>query len=242
MRKTLSMAAPDLTAPPIPAHTEPTWFLDSESDEVRDFATAACLQLSDEQLEDPTSIAVALFHKVRDGIRYNPYVLTHSAEDFRASTVAGTDENWCTPKAVLLTAAARHMNIPARLGFADVMNHLTTEKLSAQMGTDVFAWHGYSELWLGERWFKVSSAFNIEMCERFGVKTLDFDGTEDALMHPFDAEGRKHMEYVIQRGSFDDLPLEEILATFRQIYPGWSTVLDTDDDAFSPSKPAADDE
>ena len=38
------------------------------------------------------------------------------------------------------------------------------------MGTDVFAWHGYSELLLGDRWFKLSTAFNIELCERFGTK------------------------------------------------------------------------
>ena len=100
------------------------------------------------------------------------------------------------------------------MGFADVRNHLTSEKLSAQMGTDLFAWHGYSELLLDDRWFKLSTAFNIELCERFGVKTLDFDGTDDALMHPFDVAGNRHMEYVNQRGSFDDLPLDRILADF----------------------------
>ena len=109
---------------------------------------------------------------------------------------------------MLLTAAARRCGIPARLGFADVRNHLTSEKLSAQMGTDLFAWHGYSELLIGDRWFKLSTAFNIELCDRFGVKTLDFDGTDDALMHPFDMAGNRHMEYVNQRGSFDDLPLD----------------------------------
>jgi hypothetical protein len=31
------------------------------------------------------------------------------------------------------------------------------------------------------------------------------------------------MEYVRQRGSFDDLPLEEIFATFAEIYPAPST-------------------
>jgi len=45
----------------------------------------------------------------------------------------------------------------------------------------------------------------------------------DALMHPFDEAGNRHMEYVRQRGSFDDLPLEEIFATFAEIYPAPST-------------------
>ena len=89
------------------------------------------------------------------------------------------------------------------------------------MGTDVFVWHGYSELLLGDRWFKLSTAFNVELCERFGVKALEFDGTDDALMHPFDQAGNRHMEYISQRGSFDDLPLDQILADFREFYPSW---------------------
>ncbi len=74
------------------------------------------------------------------------------------------------------------------------------------MGTDVFMWHGYAELHLDGRWFKLSSAFNLEMCERFGVGVLSFDGTDDALMHPYDSTGRRHMEYLRSHGSFDDLP------------------------------------
>jgi transglutaminase-like putative cysteine protease len=127
------------------------------------------------------------------------------------------------PKSVLLVALARHRGIPARLGFADVRNHLSSERLTARMGTDLFAWHGYAELLLpttagSRRWSKVSSAFNIELCERFGVKVLEFDGTGDALMHPYDAAGNRHMEYVRQRGSFDDLPLDAMVADFREIY------------------------
>jgi hypothetical protein len=29
------------------------------------------------------------------------------------------------------------------------------------------------------------------------------------------------MEYIKQRGSFDDLPLDEIQRDFREFYPGW---------------------
>ncbi len=192
---------------------QPTWFIDSDSPEVEDFSAQVVGSSN-----DPTEIAVALFLAVRDGFRYDPYGLSTDPNSYRASAVAGSESNWCTPKAVLLTAAARHCGIPARLGFADVKNHLTTQKLSARMGTDLFAWHGYSELLLNDRWFKVSSAFNIELCERFGVKVLDFDGSDDALMHAYDTSGNKHMEYVRQRGSFDDLPLDEILADFREIY------------------------
>lgn len=208
--------------------SEPSWYIDSESPEVAEFVQRALADdPSDSSVgspaDDETGVAVALFHAVRDGIRYDPYGISDDPESYRASSVATSSSNWCVPKAVLLTAAARHVGIPARLGFADVRNHLTSEKLTATMGTDLFAWHGFSELLLGDRWFKVSSAFNIELCERVGAKVLEFDGTDDALMHPFDEAGQRHMEYVAQRGSFDDLPLEQILADFAEIYPGLVT-------------------
>jgi transglutaminase-like putative cysteine protease len=165
---------------------------------------------------------------VRDGIRYDPYAVSRAPEDFRASAVVRSTSNWCVPKAVLYTAALRHAGIPARLAFADVRNHLTTDKLSAAMGTDVFAWHGYTEVYLDGRWLKASTAFNIELCQRFHVKVLDFDGTHDALMHPFDEAGNRHMEYLRQRGSYDDLPLDEIFATFAEIYPDTLTGQEPD--------------
>ena len=198
-----------------------TWFLDHEDQTVQDFAHDAIGGAT-----HPTDRAIALFHRVRDGIRYDPYGISYEPEAFRASAVVGAPTNWCVPKSVLLTASARQLGIPARLGFADVRNHLTSDKLSAKMGTDLFAWHGYSELLLPDpaagadtrRWFKLSSAFNIELCERFGVKVLEFDGTADALMHPYDEAGNRHMEYVRQRGSFDDLPLDLIKHDFAEIY------------------------
>lgn len=210
-----------------PAWLAPTWFVDSDSDAVGEF-----VERSVGDATAPRQRAVRLFHAVRDGFRYDPYNTSHEPDAFRASAVTRTTANWCVPKSVLLTAAARRAGIPARLGFADVRNHLSSEKLTAQMGTDVFLWHGYSALLLDGRWFKVSSAFNIEMCRRFGVKALEFDGTDDALMHAFDESGNRHMEYVNDRGVHDDLPLAEILATFAERYPHFGAEAGADDDAF----------
>jgi transglutaminase-like putative cysteine protease len=199
-----------------PRWLTPTWFIDSDSEAVARFADTVA---ADEA--DPVTVASRLFHAVRDGIRYDPYAMTPEPASYRASTVAASERNWCIPKSVLFVAAARHRGIPARLGFADVRNHLTSEKLSQSMGTDLFAWHGYAELLLNGRWVKLSTAFNIELCERFGVKVLEFDAENGALMHPFDVRGNRHMEYVRARGSFDDLPLTEIFDTFVEIYPDW---------------------
>lgn len=220
------------------AWLEPTWFIDFDDARVSAYADRAAGDASGQ-----TETAIRLFHAVRDDIRYDPYGVSYAPGEFRASSITEADANWCVPKSVLLTAAARYRGIPARLGFADVRNHLTSEKLSASMGTDVFAWHGYTEMLLPDpehpgdvRWFKLSSAFNIELCDRFGVRVLEFDGTDDALMHAFDQAGNRHMEYINERGSFDDLPLDRILSDFAEIYPSMGDVAPVDDDAFDASR------
>jgi hypothetical protein len=122
--------------------------------------------------------------------------------------------------ATALGAAARAAGIPARLGYADVRNHLSTERLRRTMGTDLFVWHGYVEMWIDGRWVKSTPAFNIELCDRFGLLPLDFDGVADSLYHPYDKSGQRHMEYVHDHGSFDDMPLQRIIDDFRRHYRG----------------------
>ncbi|KCZ83068.1 hypothetical protein HAD_15312 [Hyphomonas adhaerens MHS-3] len=193
-----------------------TYFVDSD-----DAAIIAKARTLADGATDDVQIAERLFYAVRDGFRYDPYNLATEREAFKASNILGETATWCVPKSIVLTAMARASGIPARLGFADVRNHLTSEKLTETMGTDLFAWHGYSELWLDGRWVKLSTAFNKELCDRFGVKALEFDPVEGALMHPFDESGRRHMEYVRERGSYLDLPLAEMFRTFAEVYPGW---------------------
>jgi transglutaminase-like putative cysteine protease len=138
----------------------------------------------------------------------------------KASTVLANGYGWCVPKATLLAAACRAAGIPARLGFADVRNHLSTERMRETMKTDLFVWHGYTDIWIDGAWRKATPAFNLELCERFGLLPLEFDGVHDSIYHPFDLAGHRHMEYVHQRGSFDDLPLKQILASFHEVYGG----------------------
>ena len=71
-------------------------------------------------------------------------------------------------------------------------------------------------------------AFNIELCERFGLLPLDWDGRSDSLYHPFDREGRRHMEYVNERGSFDDMPLARIVEDFASTYPSLTSLASAD--------------
>jgi transglutaminase-like putative cysteine protease len=166
-----------------------------------------------------TERAISLYYAVRDGIRYNPFVDFSKEETFRASHCIAAGEGFCVGKAALLAACARADGIPARVGFADVKNHLTTPALRERMGTDLFVYHGYTELLLEGRWVKATPAFNIELCRRFKVKPLEFDGREDSIFHPFDEQDRRHMEYLRDRGSHADVPVAQIMQAFREAYP-----------------------
>jgi transglutaminase-like putative cysteine protease len=195
----------------------PSRFVESDSLEVQGFVTSALRDLPlDATNRDK---AIRLFEAVRDDIRYDPYCFALDEDSYRASRIAGAEAAFCVPKAILLAACLRAVGIPAALGFADVRNHLNTPKLQELMGTDLFIYHGYVQLWLGNEAYKVTPAFNMELCERFGVKPLVFDGYHDALFHEFDEQNHRHMEYVNDRGLYFDAPMREFLVAFKETYP-----------------------
>lgn len=194
---------------------QPTPIIDADHARVREFARDAIASA-----ESDRDRAVALYYAVRDGIRYDPYAIELSPAGFRASKTLASGRGWCVPKAVLLAASCRALGIPARLGFADVRNHLSTERMRRLMKTDVFLWHGYTELLLDGRWVKATPAFNLQLCEKFNLLPLEFDGRSDSIYHPFDLKGKRHMEYLNDRGWYLDVPIVEMLATFEREYPG----------------------
>ncbi len=163
--------------------------------------------------------ALRLYYAVRDGLRYDPYNTPMKREAYRASTTLAAGHGYCVNKAGLLAAACRAAGIAARVGYADVKNHMTTKRLSELMGSDVFYYHGYTEVWLDGRWIKATPAFNKELTEKFGLKPLEWDGVSDSIYHPFDLSGRRHMEYLAYRGVFADIPFDEIRDAFRHYYP-----------------------
>jgi transglutaminase-like putative cysteine protease len=200
---------------PRPATLAPTALIDSDQPDVIAFARKHA------QGGDDRERAVSLYLAVRDRFRYDPYRIDLSPQGMRASAVIAQGSGWCVPKAALLAAACRAAGLHARLGFADVRNHLSTERLRQTMQTDVFIWHGYADIWLDGQWVKATPAFNIELCDKFGLLPLEFDGRSDSIYHPFDKSGQRHMEYVNQRGTFDDMPLAHIVADFQTVYGRW---------------------
>ena len=211
-----------------PALLAPGRFVDSDHPAVRAFAAEVTAGATSD--EDK---AARLFRAVRERLRYDPYTVSANPDDYVASTLLTRDRAYCIPKAVLLCAAARAAGIPARLGFADVKNHLASEKLRAAMNTDLFVFHGYVELWIDGAPRKASPAFNAALCARFGVPPLELEPGKDALLQAFDGAGRRYMEYMRERGLFTDLPLDEILRAFAETYGRrTATVPDDGDDAF----------
>ena len=194
-------------------YLKPTKFIDSDHPKVVDFARKHAVGA------DEREKAVALYRAVRDGVRYNPFQNFTRDDAYRGSTCLERGEGWCVPKAALLAACARATGIPARVGYADVKNHLTTPALTAKMGTDLFVFHGYTDLFLEGKWVKATPAFNLAMCTRFRVKPLEFDGREDSIFHPFDEDDRRHMEYVRWRGEYADVPADDIKRVFSETYP-----------------------
>jgi len=193
---------------------EPTRFLDSESEAVTAFSRRTCGDLSSD-----VARAVRLYYAVRDEIRYDPYRIFLVEDGYVASNVLAQGYGFCVSKSILLAAGARAQGIPSRLGYANVRNHLTTQRLKRVMKTDVFVFHGYTELYLRGIWVKATPVFNFSLCERFGVRPLEFDGRHDSIFHEYDARGDRHMEYLHDYGQFADLPFEMMVAEFRRHYP-----------------------
>jgi transglutaminase-like putative cysteine protease len=190
-----------------------TSFIDSGNPSVIEFAQNV---LGD--VETAKEKALALYGAVRDQIQYDPYIDFFNPAVFRASDVLRAGRGFCVGKSALLAAAARAAGIPARPGYADVRNHLTSKRLKEQVG-DTFIWHSYTELKIDGKWVKCTPAFDICLCERARIKPLDFDGVNDSLFHPLDQAGRQHMEYLQDRGTYADVPFDTILADFKTFYP-----------------------
>lgn len=200
----------------------PTPHIDCDSEAIVSYVNQITCGLSSDKER-----AMAIFTAVRDDVLYDPYYYDLSPDGMRASAILQKGRGYCVAKALVYTTVARAAGIPARLGFADVKNHLITQRLRKLMGTDLFVYHGYSEVFLNDSWIKVTPTFNAALCEKFGVHPMEFDGENDCLFHPFDPKGRKHMEYVLDRGPYDDVPVDEIINASLAAYPNLFETLES---------------
>jgi transglutaminase-like putative cysteine protease len=194
-------------------YLKPTPIIDSDHPAVIEFARRSTGPSS-----DPVDRAVSLYYAVRDGIRYDPYYPFYRPEHYRASNVLKSGRGYCVSKVSLLCAVSRASGIPARPGFATVRNHLATRQLLEFVGSDVFVFHGFAELFLGGKWVKATPAFNRQLCERHQVTPLEFDGRQDSIFQPYSLANQRFMEYLEFKGSYADIPVAEIVVAWERAY------------------------
>jgi transglutaminase-like putative cysteine protease len=183
----------------------PTFFIDCDEDIIKNKARELTLNLNG-MLEK----AQRIFYFVRDDIRYNVYSPRPTEEYFKASKVLANAEGYCVQKALLLVALARAADIPARLRFAEIRIHHTAKSIAEKRGTNVFSYHGLADLYIDGHWIKATPTYDLGYCSKVGIAPVEFDGKSDALLPLFTLDGRLNIEYIQDRGFFDDLPLDEI--------------------------------
>jgi transglutaminase-like putative cysteine protease len=194
-------------------YLQPTATIDCDNQLIREKAWSLT-----KGADDTPGKAKKLFYWVRDEIKYNPLVPLEVFEGYRASDTLKRREGFCVEKAAVLAALARAVGIPARLHFADIRNHLISSRLLKVMGTDLFSYHGYTELYIFRKWIKATPAFDLKMCQEHRVIPVEFDGQHHALLHSHNSDGKLHIEYVKDHGHCVDVPVEEILAAWMQHY------------------------
>lgn len=128
----------------------PGEYVDSDHPDIREVAATVAGSAVEK--------ARALYREVRDSIVYSTLPVGRAGsmgdylrdpETYRASSVLAAGSGYCVSKAALYTALCRAAGIPAKVAFADVRNHhITGWRLRKALGTNLFAWHGYSEILL----------------------------------------------------------------------------------------------
>ena len=165
--------------------------------------------------------AISLFYFVRDEIKFIPHLPTGFLESYRASNILELGGGMCIQKAVLLATLARAAGIPALVHFVDIRNHRAPDKIKEVLGTNLFPYHGYDELYVEERWVKASPAFEQKVCHENRLIPVEFDGKHDSMLPPYDLDGNQHIEYLQDHGRYDKIPLDEI-------YDAWSLAYGID--------------
>ena len=194
----------------------PTEFLDYESPAVSDFVASV---LPDPTAGTPTERAIALFYAVRDRIQYEVYDADLSRRGVRASSILERGKGFCVHKSIVYAAAARSVGVPTRLVYGDVRNHLASARLIELVGGNVFTFHALNSVYLEGRWVKATPVFTKLLCRLYKITPLEFDGINDSLYHPYDNDGRRHMEFLRWRGEFDDFPYETVVGGIRSAHP-----------------------
>jgi transglutaminase-like putative cysteine protease len=207
----------------IKIYLQSTEFLDFHKKRVRDKAFEITKGLNTDKEK-----AIALFYFVRDKIKYNMFTYNPKIKaNLKASTTLRRSNGFCMSKAVLLSALARAVGIPARIHMVDIINHKISKKVVDLMKTKVFHCHGYSELLINGKWIKLTPVFDHETSLKGGfLPEIEFDGVNDALFATHDKDGNLFVEYIADWGNYAEVPIEKIDQIFSEKYPIWYSNAD----------------
>ena len=176
-----------------PKYLAPSFFIESNHPEIIKKVEELTQDLPP---SDKIQQIIRIFYFVRDQIIYRAgsdrdYL---SRQNTRASIVLKRGDGYCIQKAILFVAMARSLGIPARLHFVDIINYLTPETFKQQLGSNVFIFHGYGEVFLNGKWLEANVAFDKDLCRRKGYPTNEFDGIHSSLFAHFNDSGDKFIE------------------------------------------------
>lgn len=197
-------------------YLQATYFLDAQHLDIQEYVADRTKGITSK-----TEQVLALYYAIRDEFRYDPYKIFAEKEYYVASHILQRNpkHGHCIDKAILLATCVRAVGVPSRLRFANVRNHIGTERIEKVLKTNVLVFHGSTDIYLNDKWVTATPAFNKELCERYQVAPLNFDGENDSLFQEYDHKQRKFMEYLHTYGHFPDHPFEMMLGEWKRYYP-----------------------
>lgn len=161
--------------------------------------------------------AQCLFNFVRDKIGYAiPDHFLHG-KYIKASFLVKYGKGNCVQKSLILASLARAVNIPSRLHFVDIINHLAPQSYTKIYG-NYLAWHCYTDLYINGRWVAANPDYPRTLCEKKGYPLVNFDGISDAYLPKYDINGKVFIEYVKDHGWFSDLPRRKMQWNYIKAY------------------------
>lgn len=195
-------------------YLQPTYYFDFENNSVQNLIS----EFKTTELNDKEK-AIGIYTKVRDNWKYDPYSISLLREKYKSSLIAEKQSGNCVEKSIILISCLRALGIPARLHLGKVKNHIAVERLTEKFGSNELTPHGMVNVYLNNKWLKMSPAFNKSLCEKLNVEPLDFDGENNSFLQQFNSEGNRFMEYIDDYGYFDDVPVDFMIKNVKEHYP-----------------------
>ncbi|WP_417876661.1 transglutaminase-like domain-containing protein [Winogradskyella sediminis] len=195
-------------------YLESTYYFDFEKESVQNLIS----ELNTDIISD-TEKTIRIYNKVRDNWKYDPYSISLLKEKYKSSHIAKKQSGNCVEKSIILIACLRALKIPARLHLGKVKNHIAVERLTEKFGSNELTPHGMVNVYLKDKWLKMSPAFNKSLCTKLNVEPLEFDGENNSFLQQYNSDGTRFMEYIDDYGHFEDVPLDFMERNIKEHYP-----------------------